>query len=167
RGAGGRRQPGARPGARGRLCRRRLAPQSAAAHGQGGARLDRQRQPQRAPHLRAGRGGLALLAGAQRRAPRRVGAMRGRLAVIGVPYLWLAVFFLLPFAIVLAISLAESSVGIPPYTLLEETPEGGLQWRGQLGNYALLTGDWLYLKAYGNSLLFAGLATLFCLVLGY
>jgi putrescine transport system permease protein len=93
--------------------------------------------------------------------------MRGRVAVIGVPYLWLGLFVLLPFAIVLAISFAESAVGVPPYTLVERTPESGHAWHGQLGNYALLAGDALYVRAFGNSLLFAGLATLCCLLLGY
>jgi putrescine transport system permease protein len=80
----------------------------------------------------------------------------GRLATIGVPYAWLGLFFLLPFAIVAAISLAESAVGIPPYELALN-----------FGNYALLVGDALYVRAYLNSLLFAGTATALCLVLGY
>ena len=41
---------------------------------------------------------------------------RGRHAVIGVPFIWLFLFFLLPFAIVLKISLAAADVAIPPYT---------------------------------------------------
>jgi putrescine transport system permease protein len=80
----------------------------------------------------------------------------GRAAVIGIPYLWLALFFLVPFAIVLAISFAESTIGIPPYTLAL-----------QAGNFATLLGDSLYLKAYLNSLLLAAVATLCCLLLGY
>ena len=42
----------------------------------------------------------------------------GRLVLIGVPFLWLALFFLLPLLIVVKISLAESTIGIPPYTPL-------------------------------------------------
>lgn len=45
----------------------------------------------------------------------------GRHAVIGVPFLWLFLFFLLPFAIVLKISLAEADVAIPPYTEISPT----------------------------------------------
>ncbi len=40
----------------------------------------------------------------------------GRHAVIGIPFLWLFMFFLLPFIIVLKISFAEADVAIPPYT---------------------------------------------------
>ena len=41
---------------------------------------------------------------------------KGRHAVIGVPFVWLFLFFLLPFFIVLKISFAEADVAIPPYT---------------------------------------------------
>ena len=39
----------------------------------------------------------------------------GRFWVISVPYLWLFLFFLLPFAIVLKISFSEAAIAIPPY----------------------------------------------------
>lgn len=39
---------------------------------------------------------------------------KGRHAVIGVPFVWLFLFFLLPFFIVLKISFAEADVAIPP-----------------------------------------------------
>ena len=40
----------------------------------------------------------------------------GRHLVIGVPFIWLFLFFMLPFFIVLKISFAEADVAIPPYT---------------------------------------------------
>ena len=90
------------------------------------------------------------------------------LAVAGVPYLWLLLFFLVPFAIVLKISLAETRIGIPPYTdLLARGTDGSWQWLGTLGNYAVLAGDSLYLRAYLHSVLYAAEATAFCLLLGY
>jgi ABC-type spermidine/putrescine transport system permease subunit I len=46
---------------------------------------------------------------------------RRRLAVLALPVLWMAVFFLAPFAIVLSISTAEIAEGLPPYAW----PEGG------------------------------------------
>ena len=42
----------------------------------------------------------------------------GRKATIGIPYVWLVLFFLLPFLVVLKISLAEQDVSIPPFTPL-------------------------------------------------
>ena len=51
---------------------------------------------------------------------RRVG-ITGRAFVIAIPYLWLLLFFLIPFALVLKISFAEAVLAMPPYTPL-------LQW---------------------------------------
>jgi putrescine transport system permease protein len=91
----------------------------------------------------------------------------GRLVLIGAPFLWLSVFFLLPLLIVLKISLAESTIGIPPYTPLFATESGGLEWHATLANFALIAGDDLYLRAYLGSLGNAALATALCLLIGY
>ncbi|HEX6440953.1 MAG TPA: ABC transporter permease subunit [Stellaceae bacterium] len=74
--------------------------------------------------------------------------------MIGLPFLWLALFFLLPIAIVAGISFAEGADTIPPYTAVLT-----------FDNYReLLQGC---LRAYGNSLGFAALATVLCLLIGY
>ena len=65
----------------------------------------------------------------------------GRLVLIGVPFLWLALFFLLPLLIVVKISLAESTIGIPPYTPLLVNHGGGLALHATLANFALIAGD--------------------------
>ena len=91
----------------------------------------------------------------------------GRLVLIGLPFVWLALFFLFPLLIVLKISLAESVVGIPPYTPLITTDGGGLELRATLANFALLANDELYLRAYLGSLCNAALATALCLLIGY
>jgi putrescine transport system permease protein len=88
----------------------------------------------------------------------------GRLMLIGLPFAWLGLFFLLPLAIVLKISLAQSALGIPPYTPLF-APDGGFQ--ATLANFALLARDDLYLRAYLGSLCYAAAATALCLMLGY
>lgn len=91
----------------------------------------------------------------------------GRLVLIGTPFSWLALFFLLPLLIVVKISLAESTIGIPPYTPLLANGSSGLEWRGTLANYALIAGDQLYLRAYLGSLGNAALAAALCLLIGY
>jgi putrescine transport system permease protein len=63
---------------------------------------------------------------------------------------------------VLKISFAEPQLAQPPYTPLFR--DGALQ--AQWGNYALLMQDALYLRALGNSLLYAGLTTALCVALG-
>ena len=47
----------------------------------------------------------------------------GQRAVIAVPYIWLLVLFLIPFAIVLKISFAEQEIAIPPFTPLTTIDE--------------------------------------------
>jgi putrescine transport system permease protein len=91
----------------------------------------------------------------------------GRLLLIGVPFLWLALFFLLPLLIVVKISVAESVVGIPPYTPLVTRDAAGFKLQATLANFALLASDQLYLRAYLGSLANAALATVLCLLLGY
>ncbi len=64
----------------------------------------------------------------------------GRQAVIGIPFLWLFLFFMLPFFIVLKISFAEADVAIPPYTQIYGFVEQKLQIILNLGNYTMLGG---------------------------
>ena len=91
----------------------------------------------------------------------------GRHLVIGVPFFWLLLFFLLPFAIVLKISFAEADVAIPPYTELFQYVDQQLQLVMNLGNYLFLAEDELYLSAYLGSLRIAFFSTLLCLLIGY
>src|SRR4029077_14322127 len=91
----------------------------------------------------------------------------GRLVLIGLPFAWLLLFFLFPLLIVLKISLARSTIGIPPYTPLLFDDGSGLRFQATLANFALLVSDDLYLRAYLGSLGNAALATLICLLLGY
>jgi len=77
-----------------------------------------------------------------------------RRALIGLPFAWLLLFFLLPLAIVAAISFAESADAIPPFRLA---------WT--LANYCTLAQGCL--RVYLSSLGLAALATLLCLLIGY
>jgi putrescine transport system permease protein len=91
----------------------------------------------------------------------------GRQMVIGVPFLWLFLFFALPFLIVIKISFAEADVAIPPYTEIFTYAEQKLDVVLNFANYALLTGDDLYISAYLGSLKMAFFSTLLCLLIGY
>ncbi|WP_434679038.1 ABC transporter permease subunit [Pseudomonas sp. R1-18] len=91
----------------------------------------------------------------------------GRQVVIGVPFLWLFLFFALPFLIVVKISFAEADVAIPPYTEIFSYAEEKLQVILNLANYTLLGGDELYVSAYLGSLKMAFISTLLCLLIGY
>ncbi len=92
----------------------------------------------------------------------------GRSLVAGIPYVWLLVFFLIPFLIVLKISLAQSEYQIPPYSpMFQLVDDTWLQIRVNLGNFLLLFEDGLYVTAYLNSLKIAAVSTLITLLIGY
>jgi len=96
----------------------------------------------------------------------------GARLVVWVPYLWLIVFFLLPFLIVLKISLSQSVIALPPYLPVFDLAAG---WDGikafiaGLGfdNFATLGSDSIYLLSYLKSLEVAFVATAILLVIGY
>jgi putrescine transport system permease protein len=95
----------------------------------------------------------------------------GRLLVIAVPYLWLAVFFVLPFLIVLKLSISQMALAQPPYTPLLDLSAG---WQGlkdfasalTLESYAILFSDTLYIGSYLKSLWIALVSTLLLAILG-
>lgn len=92
----------------------------------------------------------------------------GRGLVIAIPYVWLLLFFLLPFAIVAKISFAEYRLGLPPYTALVEWAEGTyLRIQLAIGNYQFLLEDPLYVEAYLGSLKMAAVSTILTLLVGY
>nr|WP_308447399.1 ABC transporter permease subunit [Parachitinimonas caeni] len=106
----------------------------------------------------------------------------GRTWVISVPYLWLLVFFLLPFVFVLKISFAEPDIAQPPYTPLVTKEESKVTINLNLAKYETIFGEAetfatkglatgmaesQYLVSYWNSLKLALLTTLFCLLIGY
>ncbi|MCG6573108.1 ABC transporter permease subunit [Pseudomonas sp. AF32] len=91
----------------------------------------------------------------------------GRQLVIGVPFIWLFLFFMLPFFIVLKISFAEADVAIPPYTEIYSYVDQKLQILLNIANYAMLSEDELYIAAYLGSLKMALISTALCLLIGY
>lgn len=94
--------------------------------------------------------------------------VRGRTAVVAVPYFWLLLFFLVPFIIVLKIAFSETQIASPPYQpLWQWAGEKMIQIKLNLGNFMFLAQDSLYWKAYLNSIKVAAISTLLCLLVGY
>ena len=91
----------------------------------------------------------------------------GRTTVIGIPFLWLLLFLVVPFAIVFKISFAEMAVAIPPFTELLTFVEEKLAVSLNIGNYLFLLKDHLYVNAYLSSLRIAAVATFLALLVGY
>ena len=91
-----------------------------------------------------------------------------RSCVIALPYIWLLLFFLAPFAIVLKISFADPVVAQPPFTPFFDWAAGsGSRILATLDNYAFLLEDNLYWVSYLKSIKIALVATLLCLLLGF
>lgn len=83
---------------------------------------------------------------------------------IAIPYLWLFVFFLLPFVIILKISLADPVIAQPPFTPMFDA-QGDLSI--SLDSFQLLLTDNLYAVTFLRSVLLAGSAMILCLMLGF
>ena len=111
-------------------------------------------------------------AGALASGLRRLGAAGGgsfgRFWVIALPYLWLAIFFLVPFLIVLKIAFANIQLSMPPVEpVVTWTSDHVLQLRLHFSNFAFVFGDELYIAAFLNSLRVAGVSTALALLIGY
>jgi putrescine transport system permease protein len=85
--------------------------------------------------------------------------------VIGIPYLWLIIFFLLPFLIILKISISEME-GVN-FTSLVTFVEGVMTVKLKFNNYLYILRDDLYFDTYASSLKFAAITTILCLLIGY
>ena len=102
----------------------------------------------------------------------------GRRFVIGLPYLWLVVFFVLPFLILLRISVTDMGNGVDPFAPLLDSASGTWHLILKYDNYlsifrnpeegaSAMWGNTLYLDAYKTSLKYALFTTLLCLLIGY
>lgn len=90
-----------------------------------------------------------------------------RRVVFGIPFAWLLLFFLLPFALVLKISFSSALMAIPPYEPVVRWVDDTFSVVLNFGNYLFLASDSLYIAAYWGSVKTAFLATVFCLLIGY
>ena len=90
-----------------------------------------------------------------------------RATVIGIPYLWLLLFFAVPFLIVLMISFSHSRVGSPPYTWLLQYVDGAFSLKLNLENYLALFRDSIYAQAFLSSIKIAAISTFLTLLIGY
>jgi putrescine transport system permease protein len=88
--------------------------------------------------------------------------------LIAIPYGWAFVFFICPCLILVKISFSESLIASPPYTSIIDWLSGYmLQIRINLGNYATLFTDEIYIRGFITSILIAGTSTICCLLIGF
>jgi putrescine transport system permease protein len=94
--------------------------------------------------------------------------LRGRTAVIAIPYLWLLLFFLIPFVIVLKIAFSKYRIKSPPYEpLVQWATDRAIQINLNFANFMRLFDENIYWLAYVNSIKIAAISTLLCLMVGY
>jgi putrescine transport system permease protein len=97
--------------------------------------------------------------------PLKHGSVAGRRFVIGVPYLWLLLFLLLPFLIVLKISVSE--MGAVRVGDILSVKDGVVALALKYSNYVYITQDALYFRTYLSSLKYAAITAILCLGIGY
>jgi putrescine transport system permease protein len=102
---------------------------------------------------------------------RHVFARPARLSAIA-PYLWMVLFFLVPFGFVLKISLSQTAIAQPPYVPVFDLGEGFSAFKAALAslspdNFKLLASDNLYVLSYLRSLVVAATSTAILLAIGY
>ncbi len=90
-----------------------------------------------------------------------------RWAVISIPYLWLLIFFAIPFLFVLKISFSRLAIAMPPYTPILEYVDNAVSLKLNLSNYIGLFTDSQYVQAYLSSIKIAAISTLLALLIGY
>src|SRR5262249_31039359 len=169
-------QPARRRRHRRQLPRRPHHLQDQARFRRDGALLDGKHRTHRYRRLRLepSRGGLGhprRLHGAGALSARRICARPARFAAIA-PYVWMVLFFLVPFAFVLKISLSQTAIAQPPYTPVFDFTAGMAAIKEAFGalsldNFRLLVSDNLYLFSYLRSLVVAVTATAILLLIGY
>lgn len=101
----------------------------------------------------------------------------GRHTVLGVPYLWLLLFFALPFLILLRISLTDMGNTFDPFAPMLTQTDGKWQATLKVENYLSVFRDighsddsWeptIYLQSYWLSIRYAFFTTVLCLFIGY
>lgn len=102
---------------------------------------------------------------------RRIFTKPARLAAVA-PYVWMLLFFLVPFGFVVKIGLSQTAVAQPPYTPVFDLAAGWAALQSAFGalsldNFRLIFGDDLYLLSYLRSLTVAAVSTAILLLIGY
>lgn len=95
-----------------------------------------------------------------------------RILLIGIPFLWLLILFVIPFLMTVKMSLTHAVIAIPPYAPTYDPATGWAGFRDYLGqlsldNYRFLASDDLYWRSYLSSLWIAARATALTLLVGF
>ncbi len=89
--------------------------------------------------------------------------------VIIPPFVWLTLLFLIPFIIILIVSLSHYADAIPPYEsfFVYDHIKQTYKFQPDFSNFKFLISDQIYLNSYLNSLKIAAISTLSTLIIAY
>ena len=101
----------------------------------------------------------------------------GRRFIISVPFVWLLIFFVVPFLILLRISITDMGNGVDPFAPLAQAIDGAWHITLKYQNYlsifedadqaGAVFGETIYFEAYLTSVKYAFWTTVLCLFIGY
>lgn len=102
----------------------------------------------------------------------------GRRFIISVPFVWLLIFFVVPFLILLRISVTDMGNGVDPFAPLIQAIDGAWHITLKYQNYLSIFedadqggvaafGETIYFEAYLTSVKYAFWTTVLCLFIGY
>ena len=102
---------------------------------------------------------------------RRIFTRPARIAAV-VPYIWMALFFLVPFGFVLKVALSQTAIAQPPYVPVFDVAAGWGAFTTALSslsleNFRLLASDNIYVLSYARSLFVAIVSTAILLLTAY
>ncbi|MBX9733075.1 MAG: ABC transporter permease, partial [Chitinophagaceae bacterium] len=88
--------------------------------------------------------------------------------VLILPYLWCILFLLIPFLILLKISLSDYIFGTPPFSpIFEWVDERYLRIQLFINNYEFFFTDYIYIRVYLESILMALVSTCIAIIISY
>jgi len=101
--------------------------------------------------------------------PRSAEGSRWKFAIIAIPYLWLIAFLLVPFGLILKISLSDQARARPPYLPQFDWNSGLTAFLRDLDfeNFAVLASDFFYSRSYLQSVQIAAIGTVLVLLVAY
>lgn len=90
-----------------------------------------------------------------------------RSLLILLPYIWMLLFFCVPFLFLIKISFSQAQQALPPYVALLHIQYHKIMINLHLTQYMILIKEALYRVSYWNSLKVATIMTTVCLILAY
>lgn len=89
--------------------------------------------------------------------------------VLYLPFMWYAIFFILPCIILLNVSLAKGQIAMPPFSQIFHLVDDDnvIQGSFNIWNYIVLFKDYMYINSFASSFMIAAVSSFISLLIGY